>query len=122
MQTHGRDDLKRIASMLPEKKFNEIARYHHAFWTRGKKELKEFDRHVASLLKAENEQNKQKTISEAFNWKMGSYRFPEFELTIKGLNTKTLYTCEQDRFILCYLFGIGFSAPNVYARIREKIQ
>lgn len=119
MKTYGRDDLKGIASMLPEKKFNEIVRYHRAFWSRGKTELKEFDRYVASLLKAQIEQNKQKSISEAFHWKMTSYRCPELELMVKG--SKNLYTCEQIRFILCYLFEIGIDAPNVYSRIHEKI-
>lgn len=121
MQTYGRDDLQGIASMLPEKKAKEIGRYHRAFWSRGKVELKEFDRFVASLMKAEVEQNKQKTVSEAFHWKMASYRCPELELMVKGITGKTLYTCEQDRFILCYLFEIGVNAPNAYARIREKI-
>ncbi|XP_055320960.1 chromatin-remodeling complex ATPase chain Iswi-like [Sitodiplosis mosellana] len=121
MRKYGREDMQQIASMLPEKTLDEITRYHRAFWSRGKAELKEFDRYIASLAKAEAEQNKQKTVSEAFHWKMTGYRCPELELTFKGLSVKSMFTYEQDKFILSYLFEIGIDAPNAYARIREKI-
>lgn len=122
MRQFGRNDLEKIASMVPDKKFAEVTAYHHAFWSRGKAELKEFDRYVASISKAEAEKAKQSTFGEAFNWKMSSYSCPELELTLKFHNNKSQFTAEQDNIILCYLFKIGIDEPNAYDRIRYTIQ
>lgn len=122
MRQFGRDDLKNVASMLPDKKLAEVTAYYHAFWSRGKAELRDFDKYVALISKAEAERAKQSAFGEAFHWKMSSYRCPELELTLKSHNNKSQFTAEQDNIILCYLFKIGIDEPNAYDRIRHTIQ
>lgn len=124
MRKHGRDNLKEIAAMLSDKTLDEVTAYHHAFWSRGKDELGDFDRIVASLLKAEKERNKEKTVADAFDWKMTSYNCPELELNVlyKAGNPKSnLFTAEQDKTILCYLYEFGFDIPGVFDYVRYKI-
>lgn len=122
MHKFGRYNLEAIAATIPGKTLNEVTEYHRVFWSRGQDELREFDRYISSISKAETERNRLKTMSEAFRWKMSKYRCPEMELTLNKIRyNRTQYTLEKDRFILSYLFKFEADEPNVYSRIRQTI-
>lgn len=124
MVIYGREDLKNIASCLNGKTLDEVTEYHAVFWKRGKTEIKNFDRHIAPILKKEAYESKQKILREALNWKMACYRCPKLDLTVKinpRSSTKTNFSPKDDRFILVSLHNIGINNPNVYNLIRQDV-
>lgn len=121
MEQFGRNDLVNISKVLPDKTLDDVTNYHAAFWSRGPLELQNFERFIAPIKKAELMATKKKTVPQAFEWKMKCYRDPEAELTIKWLHSKTLFTQQQDNFILNELFKHGVDSPNAFGCIRQEI-
>lgn len=121
MKKFGRNDLVKIATMLPDKTLDDVTRYHTVFWSRGPSEMQDFERYIAPIKKKEILASKQKTVSMAFEWKMKCYQNPEADLNIKRSTTKTLYTRQQDNFILAELYKYGIDSPDVYLRIRQEV-
>lgn len=121
MEQFGRNDLVNILKMLPDKTLDDVTSYHTVFWSRGQSEMRDFERYIAPIKKAELMASKNKVIPVAFKWKMKSYQNPEADLTVKWLNTKTLYTRQQDNFILTELFKHGIDSSDVYDRIRQDV-
>lgn len=121
MERFGRNDLVNIWQMLPHMTLDDVTSYHTAFWSRGPSEMDDFERYIAPIKKAELLASKEKTISVAFKWKMKCHKNPEEELIIKRLNTKTVYTRQQDTFLLTELFKYGIDSPDAYIRIRQEV-
>lgn len=119
----GRNNVDEIAKLLPGKTFDEVTKYHRTFWARGKQEIRDFNRLIEQLLKQEAVEKKQATISDAFLWKMRSQKSLELgplDISYSSLN-RTLFTKEQDKFLLVSLFKHGLDKPNIYSCIRQDI-
>lgn len=123
MERFGRDDLANISKMLPHKTLEDVTSYYKVFWSRGPKEMQDFERYIAPIKRAELIATKEKKISAALDWKMKCYKKPEEQLNFKGLNKKpkTLYVQQQDNFLVTELFKYGVNSPDVYDRIRQEV-
>lgn len=125
MAKFGRNDIENITSMLPEKTLAEVTEYHRVFWKRGKTELERFDRIVERIQKKEHKENQMKLydrfVSEAFHWKMSSQQYHAFDFTFRKRKDTTVFTDEQDNFLMVSLYKYGLNYPNVYFRIRRDI-
>merc|ERR1719187_1651494 len=92
--------------------------YSSVFWERCN-ELTDIERIMAQIERGEAKIQRRISIKKALDAKMARYRAPFHQLRLQyGTNKGKNYTEEEDRFLVCMLWKLGFDKENVYDELR----
>ncbi len=118
----GREDLNNIAKEIEGKTPKEVFEYAKVFWDRYH-ELQDVDRLIAQIEKGEAKIQRRISIKKALDAKMTRYKMPFNQLKIQyGSSKGKNYTEDEDRFLICLLYKLGFDKENVYDELRYSIR
>lgn len=114
----GRDDIDNISQDVEGKTPEEVMEYSSVFWDRCH-ELTDYDKIMAQIERGEAKIQRRISIKKALDAKMARYRAPFHQLRLQyGTNKGKNYTEEEDRFLVCMLWKLGFDKENVYDELR----
>ena len=100
----------------------QVAEYVDTFWER-KEELTDHDRIITTIERGETRIQRRKEIIETLGLKMTRYRAPFYQLKINYYSGKSRnYTEDEDRYLLCMLFKLGFQRESVYDDLRLAVR
>ena len=74
MEKFGRDDLSNIKVSVEEKTPDEVDRYYHAFWVKGPRMIKDWDRLIKQIERGEQRLAKQKQLQQIIDNKVKRYK------------------------------------------------
>jgi len=121
-EKYGRTELDSIAQELETKTLSEIEEYSEVFWSRFK-ELSEHDKYLSQIERGEQRIQRRQTVKQALETKMRMYKAPIHQLRLNyGGSKYKHFTEEEDRFLLCNLYELGFENENVYDELRKVIR
>lgn len=121
-EKYGRDDIDNICKEVEGKLPQEVRDYAAVFWERCN-ELTDIDRIMAQIERGEAKIQRRISIKEAMDAKMARYKSPFHQLRIQyGTNKGKNYTEEEDRFLVCMLYKLGFERENVYEELRQAVR
>jgi len=121
-EKYGRDDIDNICKEVEGKTTQEVRDYASVFWERCN-ELTDIDRIIAQIERGEAKIQRRISIKEAMEAKMARYKSPFHQLRIQyGTNKGKNYTEEEDRFLVCMLYKLGFERENVYEELRQAVR
>ncbi|CAG8506988.1 12527_t:CDS:10, partial [Acaulospora colombiana] len=119
---YGRNQLEEIASEIEGKSFEEVKAYAQVFWKRYR-ELPNHEEIVAKITKGESKLEQTHGIQELLKTKVAQYRTPGHQLQVSNqAKGKTLFTEEEDRYLLIALAKHGYGTEDVYEKIRNEIE
>ncbi|CAG8488926.1 7889_t:CDS:10 [Diversispora eburnea] len=119
---YGRNALEEIASEIEGKTFEEVKAYTKVFWQRYQ-ELPNHEEIVAKVIKGESKLQQTHGIQELLKAKVAQYRTPGHQLQVSNqAKGKTLFTEEEDRYLLISLAKYGYGTEDVYEKIRNDIE
>ncbi|CAG8704829.1 16185_t:CDS:10 [Acaulospora morrowiae] len=108
---YGRNQLEEIASEIEGKTFEEVKAYAQVFWKRYQE------------LSRESKLEQTHGIQELLKTKVAQYRTPGHQLQVSNqAKGKTLFTEEEDRYLLIALAKHGYGTEDVYEKIRSEIE
>lgn len=105
--TFGRRDVARIAAAVEGKDPADVRRYHAVFWRRVG-ELKDADRLVKQVERGEAIVQRRKAIEKLLDLKVARSGDPVTALKLDYPSKQTLYTAEEDRFLVLAMRHQGF--------------
>ncbi|BES99295.1 SLIDE [Nesidiocoris tenuis] len=118
----GRDDIDNISKDVEGKTPDEVRAYSEVFWERFS-EIQDYERIMNQIERGEMKIQRRADIKKALEAKMGRYKAPFHQLRISyGTNKGKNYTEEEDRFLVCMLFKLGFDKENVYEELRAMVR
>jgi SWI/SNF-related matrix-associated actin-dependent regulator of chromatin subfamily A member 5 len=121
-EKYGREDLSSIGKEVEGKTPKEVFEYAKVFWDRVS-ELQDVERILAQIEKGEAKIQRRISIKKALDAKMTRYRMPFNQLKIQyGSSKGKNYTEDEDRFLICLLYKLGFDKENVYDELRYSIR
>lgn len=121
-EKYGREDLDSISREIEGKAPKEVFEYAKTFWERHT-ELQDDERIIQQIERGENKIQRRISIKKALDAKMARYKMPFNQLKIQyGSSKGKNYTEEEDRFLICLLYKLGFDKENVYDELRYSIR
>lgn len=121
-EKYGREDLDNIAKEVEGKTAKEVFEYAKVFWERCN-ELQDIERIIGQIEKGEAKIQRRLSIKKALDAKMARYKAPFYQLKIQyGSSKGKNYVEEEDRFLICFLYKLGFDKENVYDELRYAIR
>ncbi|XP_057313137.1 SWI/SNF-related matrix-associated actin-dependent regulator of chromatin subfamily A member 5-like [Hydractinia symbiolongicarpus] len=121
-EKYGRDEIDLICKEVEGKTPQEVREYASVFWERCN-ELTDIDKIMAQIERGEAKIQRRISIKEAMEAKMARYKSPFHQLRIQyGTNKGKNYTEEEDRFLVCMLYKLGFERENVYEELRQAVR
>ena len=121
---HGRQNFTGIAEEVDGKTADEIADYAKVFWKKFKT-LDNWQKHMGVIEEGELKVRQSEQKKELLKKKIGMYRMPLQQMTIKytvSTTNKKVYTEEEDRFLLVMLNKHGVEGELIYEQIRDEIR
>ena len=119
---YGREDIDAISAEIEGKTRAQVAEYVDIFWER-KEELTDHDRIITTIERGESRIQRRKEIIETLSLKMTRYRAPFYQLKINYYSGKSRnYTEDEDRYLLCMLYKLGFHRESVYDDLRLAVR
>jgi SWI/SNF-related matrix-associated actin-dependent regulator of chromatin subfamily A member 5 len=120
----GRQNYDGIALEVDGKDAAEIAEYAKVFWKKYKT-LDNWQKHIGVIEEGELKVRQSEQKKELLKKKIGMYRMPLQQMTIKytvSTTNKKVYTEEEDRFLLVMLNKHGVEGDLIYEQIRDEIR
>eukprot|EP00899_Mesostigma_viride_P006788 jgi/Mesvir1/1610/Mv14573-RA.1 len=109
-EKYGRWDLENISAEMEGKTYDEVKEYSEVFWKRYK-ELNDYERIIKAIERGEHRIRRRDEIMHSIGKKMDRYRNPWRELRISyGQNKGKAFTEENDRFLVCMTYQLGYGA------------
>ncbi|CAG8446300.1 12534_t:CDS:10 [Funneliformis mosseae] len=109
----GRDAIAEIAEEMEGKTAKEVKAYAEVFW----------DRYHELPKRGEAKLQQTADIQELIKSKVKYYRQPGHQLQVSNQGKgKSLYTEEEDRYLLIALAKYGYGTDDVYEKIRSDIE
>jgi len=108
MEKYGRDDLSNIKVSVEEKTPDEVEKYYYAFWQKGPKMIKEWDRMIKQIERGEQKLAKQKQLQQVIDNKVKRFKNNFEKMAIPYPNTQKTFTEEEDKFLLVSLHRLGY--------------
>ncbi|CAG8582768.1 21708_t:CDS:10, partial [Gigaspora rosea] len=119
---YGRNALEEIASEIEGKTLAEVKAYAKVFWQRYQ-ELPNHEEIIAKIVKGESKLQQTVGIQELLRAKVAQYRTPGHQLQVSNqAKGKTLFSEEEDRYLLIALAKYGYGTEDVYEKIRNEIE
>ncbi|CAG8519885.1 14503_t:CDS:2, partial [Cetraspora pellucida] len=119
---YGRNALQEIASEIEGKTLDEVKAYAKVFWQRYQ-ELPNHEEIIAKIVKGESKLQQTVGIQELLRAKVAQYRTPGHQLQVSNqAKGKTLFSEEEDRYLLIALAKYGYGTEDVYEKIRNEIE
>lgn len=121
---YGRQNYEGIALEVDGKDAGEIAKYAKTFWKQYKT-LDNWQKHIGVIEEGELKVRQSEQKKELLKKKIGMYRMPLQQMTIKytvSTTNKKVYTEEEDRFLLVMLNKHGVEGDLIYEQIRDEIR
>ncbi|CAG8726800.1 9807_t:CDS:2, partial [Dentiscutata heterogama] len=119
---YGRNALEEIASEIEGKTLDEVKAYAKVFWQRYQ-ELPNHEEIIAKIVKGESKLQQTVGIQELLRAKVAQYRTPGHQLQVSNqAKGKTLFSEEEDRYLLIALAKYGYGTEDVYEKIRNEIE
>ncbi|KAF2830831.1 hypothetical protein CC86DRAFT_367491 [Ophiobolus disseminans] len=121
---YGRQNYEGIAVEVDGKDAKEIADYAKIFWKKYKT-LDNWQKHIGVIEEGELKVRQSEQKKELLKKKIGMYRMPLQQMTIKytvSTTNKKVYTEEEDRFLLVMLNKHGVEGDLIYEQIRDEIR
>lgn len=114
--------MTNIAKEIEGKTAKEVFEYAKVFWERYH-ELQDSERVIAQIERGEAKIQRRISIKKALDAKMARYKTPLMQLKIQyGSSKGKNYTEDEDRFLICLLYKLGFDKENVYDELRYAIR
>ncbi|CAB4406668.1 unnamed protein product [Rhizophagus irregularis] len=118
----GRDAIEEIAEEMEGKTVKEVRAYAEVFWDRYR-ELPNYEEIISKVERGEAKLQQTADIQELIKSKVKYYRQPGHQLQISNQGKgKSLYTEEEDRYLLIALAKYGYGTDDVYEKIRSDIE
>jgi len=108
-EKHGRKKIAEISKEIEGKTEAEVKAYHSVFWKRYK-EISDWEKYIKNIERGESRIKKAGDQIAALNMKMKKYKDPYSEIELHygpGSKSKT-FTEEEDKFLICSTFKVGF--------------
>ncbi|CAG8765940.1 4191_t:CDS:10, partial [Gigaspora margarita] len=110
------------ASEIEGKTLDEVKAYAKVFWQRYQ-ELPNHEEIIAKIVKGESKLQQTVGIQELLRAKVAQYRTPGHQLQVSNqAKGKTLFSEEEDRYLLIALAKYGYGTEDVYEKIRNEIE
>ncbi|CAG8576411.1 3231_t:CDS:2, partial [Racocetra fulgida] len=107
------------ASEIEGKTLDEVKAYAKVFWQR----YQELPKIIAKIVKGESKLQQTVGIQELLRAKVAQYRTPGHQLQVSNqAKGKTLFSEEEDRYLLIALAKYGYGTEDVYEKIRNEIE
>ncbi|CAG8774186.1 8582_t:CDS:2, partial [Racocetra persica] len=109
-------------SEIEGKTLDEVKAYAKVFWQRYQ-ELPNHEEIIAKIVKGESKLQQTVGIQELLRAKVAQYRTPGHQLQVSNqAKGKTLFSEEEDRYLLIALAKYGYGTEDVYEKIRNEIE
>ncbi|KAF2003630.1 hypothetical protein P154DRAFT_519858 [Amniculicola lignicola CBS 123094] len=121
---YGRTNFDGISEEVDGKDADEIEAYAKVFWKKYKT-LDNWQKYIAVVEDGEARVRLQSEKKRLLAQKIGMYRMPLQQMTIKytvSTTNKRVYTEEEDRFLLVMLNKHGVEGDIIYEKIRDEIR
>jgi len=129
-EKYGRSGVKDVCKEVEGKTEEQVKEYHKVFWRRYH-ELEDSDKHINKIEQGEAKINRHELIQRILREKVGKYRDPFNQLTIKygntvkgkGVRGAHAFNEEEDRYLLCMSQKLGYGNwEKVKAELRNATQ
>ena len=78
---------------------------------------------ITLICRGEAKIQRKESIKKALDTKMNRYKFPFYQMKINYGQTKgKQYNEEEDRFLLCMLYKLGFDKESAYDELRTAVR
>ncbi|CAJ0903934.1 5854_t:CDS:10 [Entrophospora sp. SA101] len=118
---YGRTAIEEIAEEI-EKSLDDVKKYAKVFWERYK-ELPNYEELIAKIERSEQKMQQTQEIQELIKSKVAQYKNSSYDIQLSSQNKgKSLFTDEEDRYLLMALAKYGYGTEGVYEKIRNEIE
>ena len=119
---YGRNEYKKIAKALGNKKRSEIERYSKMFWQNYQK-IEGYEKYLSQIEAVEKKREKLINQQKLLAKKIESLQDPLEDLKIQypPNNSKRVYSKTEDKFLLYCVHKYGLSTENLYDKIKDEI-
>jgi SWI/SNF-related matrix-associated actin-dependent regulator of chromatin subfamily A member 5 len=123
LEQYDADDLPAIAACVPDKTFEEVVEYSAVFWRRVV-ELKHFRYKMEHIKTNQATRHHNVQLGQYLARKVKMYEHPGDQLRLQYPPNEeaSTYTAEDDRFLVCNLYELGWGTENLYGRLWRRVQ
>ncbi|KJE94231.1 helicase, variant [Capsaspora owczarzaki ATCC 30864] len=122
-EKYGRWATALIASEVESKSVAEVDEYAKVFWDRYR-EVADSDKYLERIELGESKIRRREEIQQILGAKMQLYRSPFQQLRVvySTSGRGRCFTEEEDRFLICMLYKVGYGNETAYDDIRRAIR
>ncbi|CAH1756889.1 1847_t:CDS:10 [Entrophospora sp. SA101] len=118
---YGRTAVEEIAKEV-EKSLTDVEKYAKVFWERYK-ELPNYEELIAKIERGEQKIQQTQEIQGLIKSKVAQYKYPGYDIQSSSQNKgKSLFTDEEDQYLLITLAKHEYGTEDVYEKIRNEIE